>query len=613
MDCNEKLVLAEELELQGDFESAKTLYINLLSQQGPEIGKIYFEFARFLFRQQHYAEALQMLVKAYEEQYEQEEILTIIDEAYYLPNLQTLQKRFKMNVNALKRKVPSFEAVSFNALQLKFIPCTDSSYYIFSLETKTFLGVFNEDAQIDKETIVELFPFIINVCASSVLIDILEKANNQKIFLVYENIDKFIPFLQIISTEIIADSRAIFVFTVCDVVNYWRAYGPKRVINLGEEEGDIAELIRFQNRLQAEDCAEKIREVYHFRQHNAFKNKETVQTWRKCKKDSLLSFCIPTYNRGSRALACVEHILRFSSEQIEVVVFDNGSEDPEGAYQRLAQIKDSRLHYFRNNENVGFAKNWYKTMEYASGKYVFILSDEDLVNLDSVPALLERLKHMKGISAIRGSMKPAASGLSNVTAMNVGKFTRGFDALVHCAFYFSYISGSIYNRERIISNKLFERLACNLEKHAIYPHLFLEALLCTAGDYLVLSDILVFEGKAESSSDSVMNPNSLAYSYEGRVTQHNLFTEAITEAYQHMKRKNENELAILYLNICSRLVNAVIRINGWYYKQQGRDVGLLIQDSYYQCLATAGALFNETYIKKELALHIRKLFQPKED
>lgn len=599
---------AEELELQGDFDSAKTLYITLLSKKGPQIGMVYFEFARFLFRQRNYEEALSMLINAYEKKYCQDEILSIIDEAYYLPNVKKFKKNFKDNMNALKMKVGDIGRVDFDELKFKLIPCSEHKYYIFSLENKQFLGLFDENEGLGNFVLESTFPFIMNIYSSAVLKKLIEIKNSECIWLVYENIENFLPFLQIFSMEVIKEHRVKFIFTVSDFVWNWEKHGRKDFVETGDLEGNIVEFLKFKNKINDKECQEKIKEIYYYGKSVRNEEKKEIVPWRKGKKDVLLSFCIPTYNRGAKAKNCVEKILQYKSDEIEVIISDNNSPDSDGKYQELSEIGDSRLLYYRNNENVGFAKNWYKVMEKASGKFVFILSDEDFINIEILPDFLGKLRNANNVAAIRSSMKPFNIKSTNAAQLNVGEYRRGYDALFNCSFSFNYISGSIYNRDFIVRNKLFELLYKEIEQHAVYPHLYLEALLCTVGKYLVLPDLLVLEGEAAESVENAMDIDNKAYSYESRLSQHSLFTEAMEKAYKRLDRNDLKEKAKLYLRLCFKLAFLVINVNGPYYIKQGRNIEILIENAYYHCLFTAGGAFKDIRIKQQLEKEICAFF-----
>lgn len=128
-----------------------------------------------------------------------------------------------------------------------------------------------------------------------------------------------------------------------------------------------------------------------------------------------VSFCIPTYNRDFIVKSCVEHILEYKGNDIEVVVSNNGSQD--GTLEMLATIKDDRLHVRSNDKNLGFNKNVSDVLKMANGEFCFLLSDEDLISVDKIPELINFLTETKCVSAV------SALGLHNIYSDEEDKLT----------------------------------------------------------------------------------------------------------------------------------------------------------------------------------------------
>lgn len=84
------------------------------------------------------------------------------------------------------------------------------------------------------------------------------------------------------------------------------------------------------------------------------------------------SVIIPTYNRPEFLRHAVESVLRQTVEDFEVVVVNDGGEDPVG----LPADTRVRLITRKNNEGLSAARN--TGLEAATGKYVAFLDDDDL-------------------------------------------------------------------------------------------------------------------------------------------------------------------------------------------------------------------------------------------
>ncbi len=110
----------------------------------------------------------------------------------------------------------------------------------------------------------------------------------------------------------------------------------------------------------------------------------------------LLSICIPTYNRADKLYHSLEKILASissHSSQIEVIVSDNASDD--STQEIIAKLKKQYpiLQNYRNSENLGFNCNIFALSDkYATGKYLWILGDDDFIDACAVNTVIEIIK-----------------------------------------------------------------------------------------------------------------------------------------------------------------------------------------------------------------------------
>jgi glycosyltransferase involved in cell wall biosynthesis len=90
----------------------------------------------------------------------------------------------------------------------------------------------------------------------------------------------------------------------------------------------------------------------------------------------LLSILMPTYNRSYLLKSSIEKLEEmgyFSCNQIEVIVSDNCSSD-----NTLEYLNHKNINYLSQKRNLGYAGNLMKLLEAASGKYTWIIGDDDL-------------------------------------------------------------------------------------------------------------------------------------------------------------------------------------------------------------------------------------------
>jgi glycosyltransferase involved in cell wall biosynthesis len=582
---------AEILEKQGHSQQTLDIYAQLLQAEvyKEKQGEISFRVAIILFENKSYEVALQMFIKSYNFGYKPQEILNIIDEAYYIPNFVELNDKYSKNIKSFLKKYPNMAVLPFNDLPIKFIPISDKKYYIFNKKSEEFCGSFTIELS-TSENICDNERLIIgneyNPLNLSYYQQLMMGSQNASLYVVCDPVSIFLSYLQVSDlSEIVKDKNIKFLFSLDEVLTYFNEnphYRPTKVLTVEDDRYGLEYFITEEvNKaaVQPVMVEEKLEQ-------------DEQRGNRYCTghdPNILLSFCIPTYNRGQRALASVQHILKLPyTEEIEIIVSDNCSPDVDGYYKELSLIKDSRLKYHRNHENVGFARNWLKIIELAQGKYVYTLSDEDFVNVDRIPRLLELLQSESEIGAIHVSMQPISENIAPKNSLQYEGdrlLVKGSQAVLQYAFRHKYISGNIYNREYVQKNQLFERVWENIDKHSIYPHIYLEALLCTQGNVMVLSDILCLEGEPEGP---VGDPNYLgkgsAYSFFARLSQHKLFTEIINEVIEICGESDSKQISLLHFAACVETFRIIHSVNGPYYELNGCDLPILLQRTYRLCL-----------------------------
>ena len=118
----------------------------------------------------------------------------------------------------------------------------------------------------------------------------------------------------------------------------------------------------------------------------------------------IISICIPTYSRAENLKECLDgFVCQFKnqdiSRQVEIIVSDNASEDNTREVVEEFQKQYSNIKYFRNDTNIGSSKNFLSALNKASGKYVWLFGDDDVVEKNSLKLILRKIG-AKNYSAI---------------------------------------------------------------------------------------------------------------------------------------------------------------------------------------------------------------------
>lgn len=206
------------------------------------------------------------------------------------------------------------------------------------------------------------------------------------------------------------------------------------------------------------------------------------------KEKPLLSFCIPTYNRGEIIERTIKHIISYKSSNIEIIVSDNCSED--NTESLIKKLNDSRIKYYKNNRNYGITFNIVKSLERGSGEYLFLLSDEDSVQLEAIPKIIKIIELNRDASVFLGTV--IKQNNSVYMQYENQTFSKGQIALWEVGFTHHYMSGIIYKREKIDFDILYSEL--NKESNGlmdVYPHVFIVNLCCYEGDVVTIKDTIV--------------------------------------------------------------------------------------------------------------------------
>lgn len=106
-------------------------------------GTATIEQAVGLFDQEKYQEAFAAFVDIYQQSMDDQDkqrILKILEEAYYIPNIEELHINYEKNVGLLKKYPYVWEKVfrSFEELSVQLFPVSDDVFYCYDLEGNCF-------------------------------------------------------------------------------------------------------------------------------------------------------------------------------------------------------------------------------------------------------------------------------------------------------------------------------------------------------------------------------------------------------------------------------------------------------------------------------------------
>jgi len=106
----------------------------------------------------------------------------------------------------------------------------------------------------------------------------------------------------------------------------------------------------------------------------------------------LVSIGLPVFNGERFVGAAIQSVLAQSFADLELIVCDNASTDSTEAICREIAARDSRVRYFRNEQNLGAAPNFNKTVALARGEFFKWIAADAEIKPQFISACLEALR-----------------------------------------------------------------------------------------------------------------------------------------------------------------------------------------------------------------------------
>jgi glycosyltransferase involved in cell wall biosynthesis len=182
---------------------------------------------------------------------------------------------------------------------------------------------------------------------------------------------------------------------------------------------------------------------------------------------TLLTIAIPTYERPRQLAQICEQLRDVTADldNIRILISDN-SQTPES--RQSNQQNASPFEYFSNSENLGFSGNLISIINRCNSKYLWFLSDDDLLHREETRLMLRQLLD-QSLGDFDCLMLPFTyadeSGLVN-TAADYG-FPRDIEQLFGNAVYFPFIlfSSFIINLHARSAEISTTKMAAVLDDH----------------------------------------------------------------------------------------------------------------------------------------------------
>ena len=208
---------------------------------------------------------------------------------------------------------------------------------------------------------------------------------------------------------------------------------------------------------------------------------------------TILSICVPTYNRPERIIKIINQIIPFQSEELELIISDNSLNS--NTRDAVKKNIDPRIKYFQNKRNFGYDANLLLAINRARGEFVYILMDDDDIEIESLPWIINTIKKIKDVSYICGSLNYKSQNSSKSYYKFEDKILhQGFESLFHLLFRHAHASGIVLKKNKLKLYDAIKYIGC------FYIHSVLVAQALISGHTLCTSKIFASTGIVEHAS-----------------------------------------------------------------------------------------------------------------
>ncbi|MDP4011171.1 MAG: glycosyltransferase family 2 protein [Candidatus Roizmanbacteria bacterium] len=175
----------------------------------------------------------------------------------------------------------------------------------------------------------------------------------------------------------------------------------------------------------------------------------------------VISVLLTTYHRPELLKLAINSVLRQDFNNFELLILDDASAD--NTSEVVHAFKDSHIRYLRQKKNVGFTKNFRNGISKAKGRYIFLLSDDDMI------------VYSHTLSHVVGQMGKTGAGVGAMSLFfyeNDPMRPNSYTHLKHSGYvppsqeniiktvdgHFGFMSGLIYRRDLIKLNDIEDDL-----------------------------------------------------------------------------------------------------------------------------------------------------------
>ncbi len=165
-----------------------------------------------------------------------------------------------------------------------------------------------------------------------------------------------------------------------------------------------------------------------------------------------LSICIATYKRGAYIAQTLDSIISQIQPNVEIVVVDGASPDNTSEVVGQYATQYPYISYYREVENSGVDRDYDKAIQYASGEYCWLMTDDDLMLDNAIDCVLAKCDSINDLVVVNALVKDnnlsttynesllKINSDSVYSSKSINQFYRD------CTRYLSFIGGVVTKR-----------------------------------------------------------------------------------------------------------------------------------------------------------------------
>lgn len=224
----------------------------------------------------------------------------------------------------------------------------------------------------------------------------------------------------------------------------------------------------------------------------------------------MVSIAMATYNGEKYLREQIDSILKQTIQDFELIICDDCSTDTTWDILQEYQLQDARIKCYRNEENLGFKKNFEKAIMLCTGEYI-ALSDQDDIWKDNHLQLL--LKNIEGRDLSVGNAD-IIDGIGNMTGKRLNELDRYFhDPSGTEKMYSVLITRSIYQGASMLFRSELKKVIIPIPEFVEYHDAWISCCaVCNRGIFYTYTPITNYRLHGTNISLDTHQKKSLLHS-----------------------------------------------------------------------------------------------------